>query len=842
MRKIICLLILLFSGLLQAQQPEKLSSSEIYKQLQKLNFLGSALYIAAHPDDENTRLISYLSNELNARTAYLSMTRGDGGQNLIGPQLRELLGIIRTQELLAARKIDGGEQFFTRANDFGYSKTPKETLNIWNKEEILKDVVRTIRKFQPDVIINRFNAESAGETHGHHTSSALLSAEAFELAANASAYPELASKYGTWQPKKLFFNTSPWFYESQEAFEAADKSNFLEFDTGVYFPLKGLSNTEIASLSRSQHRSQGFGSTGSRGKAPEYIELLKGEQPENNDSLFAGINTSWSRIKGGKEIGEILAAVEKDYDFKDPAASLPGLVKAYNLIQNLENDHWKRIKSEEIKEIIAASAGLYLEAAASEALVTPGDTVALDLEAINRSPQEIKLVSVNLQPGGKEISSEAILNNNQGWRKTVDFNIPKNADFTNPYWLNKKGSLGMYKVDNEDLIGLPETPRKFKAVFTVEIAGVKIPFLREIVYKTNDPVKGEVYRPFEIVPKVSVATGSEVLIFANEDTKEVTVRIRAVKNGVSGVLKPKPLKNWKISPASYDFGPLQKNEEKSFSFMITPPAKSQENALFEPVVEVDGEIYSKEIIQLDYEHIPLQTLVLEAGTKLVKLNIEKRGNLIGYIQGAGDVVPQALEQIGYTVETIEPGEISAEELKKYDAVVLGIRAYNVVESLQQKQDELLKYVYNGGNMIVQYNTSRGFKMDNLAPYPLQLSHDRVTDETAKVTFLRPDHPVLNVPNKITNDDFEGWVQERGLYFADEWSTEFSPVLAMNDEGESPKKGSLLIAPYGKGNYIYTGLSFFREFPAGVPGAFRLFANLISLGKPAASEKVQHNSN
>ena len=838
MRKIICLIFLLFSGLLQAQQPEKLNSSEIFKQIQKLNFLGSALYIAAHPDDENTRLISYLSNELNARTAYLSMTRGDGGQNLIGPQLREMLGVIRTQELLAARRIDGGEQFFTRANDFGYSKNPKETLSIWNKEEILKDVVRTIRRFQPDVIINRFDAGSAGETHGHHTSSAILSTEAFQLAGETSAFPDLTDEYGTWQPKKLFFNTSPWFYGSQEAFDAADKSDFLEFDTGVYFPLKGLSNTEIASMSRSQHRSQGFGSTGSRGKAPEYIKLLEGKQPKGNDSLFAGINTSWSRIKGGKEIGDILYKVQENFDFKNPSASLPQLVKAYQLIQNLENEHWKRIKSKEIKEIIAASAGLYLEAAASEALVTPGETLNLDLEAVNRSPAQIKLLSLKIQSAGNEITPNALLENNESWRNDLDFSIPENADFTNPYWLNKKGSLGMYKVDNEEYIGLPETPKKFNAEFTMEIEGVKIPFSREVVYKTNDPVIGEVYRPFEVVPQLSVATDSDVLIFANGKSKEISVQVKAVKSGISGTLKPKDLKNWIISPASYEIGPLQKGEIQNFVFKLTAP-KQQENAIFEPVVEVNNKAYSKEIVQLEYEHIPVQTLVLPAETKLVRLNIEKRGKLIGYIEGAGDVVPQALEQIGYTVQTIAPGEISAENLKKFDAVVLGIRAYNVVEELRQKQDELFKYVYNGGNMIVQYNTSRGFNMNNFAPFPLQLSHDRVTDEAAKVTFLEPNHPVLNSPNKISRKDFEGWVQERGLYFANEWSTEFTPILSMSDDGETAKEGSLLIAPYGKGNYIYTGLSFFREFPAGVPGAFRLFANLISLGKPAAAT-VEHN--
>lgn len=829
MRKILCLLFLLFCGFLQAQQPQKLNSSEIFKEIQKSNFLGSALYVAAHPDDENTRLISYLSNELNARTAYLSLTRGDGGQNLIGPEIRELLGVIRTQELLAARQIDGGDQYFTRANDFGYSKTPKETLSIWNEDEILKDVVRAIRKFRPDVIVNRFDANSAGETHGHHTSSAILSKKAFELAGEPSAYPELAQKLGTWQPKKLFFNTSPWFYESQEAFEAADKSNFVQFDTGVYFPILGLSNSEIASLSRSQHKSQGFGSTGSRGREMEYVELLAGEHPKNNDNIFAGINTSWSRVEGGKPIGEILQKVEKNYDFQNPSASLPDLLQAYELIRKLPDPFWREIKLEEIKEVIAASAGLYLEAVTASPLATPGEEVKVNLEAINRSPQQFQLVSVELKPGGKNITTNKPLQNNESWTESIIYQIPENAEFTSPYWLKEDGTLGMYKVEEEELIGLPETPRPFSADFVVKLRDVEIPFKRELVFKQNDPVKGETYKPFEIVPQISLSTASDVLIFANEAPKNINVAVTAMKDIAATTVSFEKLPNWKVEPTSFQLEPLKKGQQKTVTFSVTPSAK-QENSIFQPFVLLNGRKFSHQIVQLDYEHIPVQTVVLPAETKIVKLEIEKKGQLIGYIEGAGDVVPQALQQIGYTVEKIGPENISAEKLAKFDAVVMGVRAYNVVDQLRQKQDELLKYVHEGGNLIVQYNTNRGLKTNKIAPYPLELSRDRVTDENAAVTFLAKDHPVLNTPNKITSKDFEGWVQERGLYFPDEWAPEFTPILSMSDEGETAKEGSLLIAPYGKGNYIYTGLSFFREFPAGVPGAFRLFANLISLGK------------
>ncbi|HET7361765.1 MAG TPA: PIG-L family deacetylase, partial [Salinimicrobium sp.] len=794
MRKFLIFLLLIFFSNLHAQKPEKLNSSEIFQKIQKLNFLGSVLYVGAHPDDENTRLISYLSNGVNARTAYLSLTRGDGGQNLLGPQLRELLGIIRTQELLAARKVDGGIQFFTRANDFGYSKNPKETLKIWDRKEVLADVVWVIRNFKPDIIINRFNANSAGETHGHHTASAILSKKAFKIADDPSAFPAQLEKTNTWQPKKLFFNTSSWFYESREAFEKAAKDDFLKFDTGVYFPLMGLSNTEIASLSRSKHKSQGFGSSGSRGSQLEYLEPVFGENRTQNDSLFSCINTTWSRIEGGKAIGKILYSVQENYNFKNPAASVPKLVKAYKLIQNLENEHWKRIKSEAIKEIIAAASGLYLEAVSETPLNTPGEKIGLTLEAINRSPVEMQLQNISVKPAQKSIFTQIPLKNNIGWEKEIHFQIPEDISFTTPYWLQEKGSLGMYKVANQELIGLPLTPNQIEVVFSVKINGTTISFSREIVYKTTDPVKGEVYKPFEIVPKISVSLEDKVIIFSENNSKIIPVTVRSIKGDLQGTLTLEHSPGWKVSPSSYQFNLSNAGMEKTFLFTVTPPETEDESILLAKAT-VNGELFTKEIVQIDYDHIPLQTVLLPAEAKTVKLNIKKEGELIGFIPGAGGAVPQALEQIGYKVSILEPEKITAENLKKFDAVVTGVRAYNVVDALAYKQDELLEYVKNGGNLIVQYNTNRGLEVENLAPYELELSRDRVTDEHAEVKFLEPNHSVLNTPNKITQTDFEGWVQERGLYFPDEWAEEFTPIFSMHDLGESPKKGSLLIAPY-----------------------------------------------
>lgn len=829
MRKILFNLFLLsFSiAIAPAQQPQKPTTSEIYHNLQKLNFLGSALYIAAHPDDENTRLISWLSNDIKARTAYLSMTRGDGGQNLIGPEIRELLGVIRTQELLAARRTDGGQQFFTRANDFGYSKHPDETLEIWNKEEVLSDVVRTIRKFKPDIIINRFNHRDPGSNHGHHTSSAILSIEAFDLVGNAEKYPETAATYGVWQPKRLFFNTSWWFYGSEENFAKADKTNLLEVETGTYFPSLGLSNGEIAALSRSMHKSQGFGSSGSRGKQTEWLEFLKGDFPTNKADLFEGINTSWSRIEGGEAIGAILNPLEADFNFEDPAAMLPSLLMAYELVKVLQDDHWRQIKMGQLEQLILDCGGIFLEATATTNSINPGGSYEMTIEAINRSGFPVVLQSVTT-PSGKMISFEtAILQPNERYSISTNF-TSENKKTSGPYWLVEKGSLGMYKVPSE-LIGIPETPAPEKVIFNLGLSRTSLSVRRDVVYKFTDPVKGEVYQPLEILPEITTSIEEKVLIFSSSTPRDVPVKVKAGRDKVSGVLQLNHPEGWTVSPEQQTFEISKQGDTQTLIFTVTPPHTGSEGYL-RPVAGVGSKFFDKELVPIEYEHIPFQRVLLPSEAKVVRIDIEKRGQQIGYIEGAGDAIPESLGYIGYHVTKVAPNEISLEGLKNFDAIVVGIRAYNIVPELEFKQDLLNEYVKQGGVVLVQYNTSRRLVTERIAPYPLELSRDRVTDENSAIRMLSPDHPALSYPNRITQHDFEGWVQERGLYFPESWDPAFTALLAMNDKGESETNGSLLVAQYGQGYYVYTGLSFFRELPAGVAGAYRLFANLLSLGK------------
>ncbi len=826
-----------------AQTPQKLSASDIQLALKKLNVLGSALYLAAHPDDENQVVIGYLSQERLMNTGYLALTRGDGGQNLIGPEIRDLLGVLRTQELIQARSVDGSYQFFTRAIDFGYSKSIEETLELWNKDKILSDVVWVIRNFRPDIIITRFPPDDRAG-HGHHAASGSLAAEAFDLAGDPQSFPEQLKYVEPWQPKRLLLNDTEWFTEKIVE-ESKTNDSLLAIDLGIYQPLLGKSVTEIAAESRSKHQSQGFGATGSRGSDIEYFRHVKGEMAQ--EDLFEGVNTSWSRIKGGAKPGKLLQTAYEHFDPENPSAIVPTLMQASEALSELQDGYWKEVKRKELNQVIKACMGLYLETRVGTNLLTrrrggggsnpgiaeyaaaPGDTLQLNIEAINRSSIPAVLQSVIFTNINRDTVTRLTLENNTDTIFSMQAVLPKDMDYSGPYWLKEPNDGFTFQVDHPWLIGRDETPASVEARYAMQIDGKAIEFSSPVIYKRNDPKEGEVYRPFVVTPPVYMNLPEKVMVFASNAPKSLTVLVRAGKSNIKGELRLQLPEGWRSEPASFPFAIAVKGGETDFTFQVYPPVE-QSTGNVTAVATLQGQTYDKSIVTIEYEHIPTQTLFPPAEAHLVKLDIEKKGNLIGYIMGAGDEVPEALVEIGYEVVTLQSHDIYESYLDNLDAVIVGVRAYNTVDWLRYKNNKLLEYVERGGTLIVQYNNNYNLVNEHFMPYSLELSRDRVTDETAKVQFLQPSHPVLNAPNKITEKDFEGWVQERGLYFPNKWDEQYEAILSINDPGEEAQKGSLLVAQYGKGYYIYTGLSFFRELPAGVPGAYRLLTNLISVGK------------
>ncbi|WP_161888597.1 PIG-L family deacetylase [Pontibacter russatus] len=812
-----------------AQAPAKPSAAKVLQDLKKLNVLGSVLYVAAHPDDENTRLIAYFANEKLYNTGYLAVTRGDGGQNLIGPEIREGLGLIRTQELLQARRTDGGKQFFTRANDFGYSKNPEETFNIWDKEQVLADMVYVIRKFRPDVMVTRFPPDSRAG-HGHHSASAILAEEAFDAAADPKRFPEQLKYVAVWQPKRLLWNTGVWSFGSQAEFDKY-VDELLKIDVGGYNPLLGKSYGEIAAESRSMHKSQGFGSSGSRGTSLEYLKHTKGGRAEKN--LFGGIDTSWGRVKGGEKVAKLIQKAIDSYNPAEPATVVPTLLAAKKELEKLPDGYWKRVKLEELQDVLQHAMGLYIEVTASDYAATPGQPVALRVEAINRSEVPVTLQSVMYSFAAKDTTLNQPLKNNEPLTYTATAKLPKDMAYSQPYWLRKEGTVGMYAVESQQEVGMPENAPAAQATFSLQVSGQPLEVTVPVVYKRTDPVEGEVYRPFVVTPPVFVNLQENVYVFASQEPKQVQVLVKSGKDDIAGKVQLQLPKGWRAEPVSVPFDLKNKGAEQRVAFTVYPPQEEQEAAL-QAVATIDGESYSKGLNVIDYSHIPAQVTLPEAAAKIVKLDLKTKGQHIGYIMGAGDEIPASLRQIGYNVTLLQEGDMRLPRLQQFDAIIVGVRAYNTVDRLRFYQPTLLEYVKNGGNLIVQYNTSHNLVLPEIAPYPLQLSRERVAVEDAQVRLLQPNHPVLNTPNKITQKDFEGWVQERGLYFPTEWSKEYAAILSSNDPGEPARDGGLLIAPYGKGNYIYTGYSWFRELPAGVPGAYRLFANLISLGQNTTS--------
>jgi LmbE family N-acetylglucosaminyl deacetylase len=815
-----------------AQTNRQPGASEIKLKIKKLNFLGSVLYVAAHPDDENTRAISYFISDQLAATAYLSMTRGDGGQNLIGPEIRDLLGLIRTQELLAARRIDGGQQFFTRANDFGFSKNSKETFDIWNKDEVLSDVVRVYRKFQPDVIITRFPPdERAG--HGHHTASAMLAIEAFDKSNDPSVFPDQIKNFSVWQPKRLFVNTGQWWNKTINE----SSPGVVTINVGTYNTLLGKSYSEIAAESRTQHKSQGFGSSGRRGDAPEFLEFAKGDKADKN--IFEGVNTTWSRIKGAENITAMIEQAVREFKDEDPAASVPQLLKIRKAIIALPTSVWKNRKMDEVNQLIQNCIGLYVETTANVFWSSPGEKVKTNFEVINRSGVDISLSNIHTEQFSFDSLTSTSLKKNAALVFKSEKKLNDGLNYSDPYWLKEPHSQGLFTVKDQLLIGSPENSPAITFDFTFSLLGEQLVIRSPLIYKWTDPVKGELMRPFEIVPPVFVNLNKPVYLFSNQSQKEITVILKSSKDNCIGKVELKLPADWKSEPSSFQFEIKKRGEEQHFTFNVLP-SREESTTTIGAIASIDNQVFDYSLKTIQYDHIPVQTLLPKASSEAMRINLKKEGGVIGYIKGAGDDIPSSLRNMGYEVWEMKDEEVTVANLKKVDAVVLGIRALNTNERIRHFMPSLLDYTKEGGTMVVQYNTNFDLEIDKdkFSPYPITMSRDRVTQENSEVRILKPDHALLNYPNKITSKDFEGWIQERGLYFPSAWGPEYEALLSMNDTGEPAKDGSLLVAKYGNGHYVYTSLSFFRELPEGVLGAYKLFANITSLGKNSKPEQTK----
>jgi LmbE family N-acetylglucosaminyl deacetylase len=784
------------------------SAADILHEFRSLRETGRVLHIAAHPDDENTQLIAYFAQGRGFDTAYLSMTRGEGGQNLIGGELGDGLGVIRSYELLEARELDGGIQFFTRAPDFGYSRSPDETLERWNHDTALADVVRVIRTFRPDVIVTRFSPESAGETHGHHTASAILALEAFHRAGDPNAFPEQLADLEPFQPTRIVWNR--W--------GQAGADRITHTDIGGYDPLTGRSFGETAALSRSMHRSQGFGAVGTRGERMEAFVHLAGDPA--TDDLFDGIDTSWSRFEGGSGIEQIIDGIIASFDPLEPSAVIPHLVELAERIEALPSDPILSEKLTRIDRLIAAAAGLYVETTVNNAETVPGEDVELRHTAIVRSSIPARWIETRLVGDQGAPNEPMPLAENTAASRTTVRALPATAPLTMPHWLNADVSAPNH------IRPTGEHPIEIEHVF--EIGGRRIILTDHPVQVTRDLVYGEIRTPLRVIPPALMSFAESVELVSPDESIDVTVVVEGTRPGISGSVRLNVPDGWIAAPSSHNIRIDQAGDRARVSFTLTAP-REQSRAEIGASVEIGGRVYDVSRQDIRYDHIPAEVLLPPARLVAISADIATRGERIAFVPGVGDAAPEALRRMGYEVEEISGSDFSPERLAAFDAVVFGIRAFNVRDDLNGNMQGLFDWVEQGGNVVIQYQINRGMTTERMAPFDLRIGRERITQERAELTPLAPNHPVLNAPNAIGPADFDGWIQERGLYFAQSWDEAFVPIFEGADPDVEPSAGSLVVARHGQGYISYTGLAFFRQLPAGVPGAYRLFANLVSLG-------------
>lgn len=816
-----------------AQTPKTYTSSEILLQIIKLNMLGSVLYIAAHPDDENTRLLAYLANEKLYRTGYLSLTRGDGGQNLIGDEQGIDLGLIRTQELLAARRIDGAEQFFSRAYDFGYSKSSEEALSIWGHEKILSDAVWVIRKFKPDVIIARFPEDSRAG-HGHHAASGIIAREAFDAAADPNKFPEQLKQGVTiWKAKRMLWNTFNFGGASTQ------REDQFKVEVGMYNNLLGKSYGEIAALSRSQHKSQGFGVPAQRGSVTEYFETIKGDKPVTD--LMDGVDVSWKRVDN-VNIQSIVDSINQNYKAAFPESSISALVRLYKKVSLLKDDYWREQKQQEIKKIVEYCSGIFMEATAPSQYAVIGDSLKITATINNRVGIKINNAAINLFDS--YYGFDTLLKNINSNKNLATY-IRKDQKVSQPYWLENQMDKGSFIITDQKLIGSAEN-EPLSVLFNIKIEDVEFSIKKPIRYKYTDPVKGEIYQSIQFIFPMYINSSPTMVIFKNNEIdNKKDIYFSLLSNiDISDSLQF-AYQNSETKVVFDAAVQMKKGEKKVIAVTINSKAIANSAKEFYGG-SASSKLFNQQQIftlhKINYDHIPNISYNFYDRIPVLKIDLKIAGKSIGYINGAGDKVPQALEQMGYKVTQLKESDITENNLKQFDAIVTGIRAYNTNDWMNNVYDVLMQYIKEGGVLLVQYNTSSqiGPVKAKIAPYTFNINRTRVTDETASVDFLLPDHPALNYPNKITAQDFEGWIQERSIYHAEKIDEHYQRIFSMKDPGEKEDDGSLIIANYGKGKFIYTGLVFFRELPAAIPGAYRLMANLLAPNTDDIKKKTPGN--
>lgn len=800
--------------------------------LDRLNVVGSVLMIAAHPDDENTALLAYFARGRKVRTGYLSLTRGEGGQNLIGPEQGDALGVIRTQELLAARRIDGAEQFFTRAIDFGFTKTAQETFQKWGHDKILSDVVWVIRRFQPDVIVLRFTG-TPRDGHGQHQVSAILGKEAFTAAADPKQFPEQLQWVKPWQAKRIMWNTFAFTRQQEE--EAAKLPNQVAVDLGAYDPVLGHSYAEIAGMSRSMHRSQGMGAPERHGSAKNYLVTVAGDTAAHD--VFDGIDTTWNRFPGSEPVGKILAEAARNFDIEHPEKTVPALVEAKKLMADLHQPVVE-LKRRDLEEAIALCSGLWLDATADKYAVTPGGSLKISATALAREPLAVEVESVEVEGAAKaaaDVKHDSPLAFNEPHISTLNVNIPAGEPYSQPYWLREPKEGETYTVRNQLDIGQAENPPLLSARFHLRIDAADIEVTRPVLFRYIERSQGELTRPVIVEPEVALQLSRSARVFPDGSARGIDVEVSANVPGVAGRVQIQVPPEWSVKPRALDFKLSSAGEDGPMAFEVAPPAHDSKGD-FKSSATVGDRTIAVGMQIIHYPHIPIQVLFPPSQTDLVRTDVRLLAKSIGYVMGAGDEVPDALRQLGADVVLLSPDDLSRCDLERFDAIVTGVRAYNTRPDLRANQQRLLDYVKNGGTMVVQYNVLDGgfvggdpSSVANIGPYPIKIGRSRVTVEEAPVEFLA-NTSLLHKPNQITAKDFEGWVQERGLYFASEWDSHYQPLFETHDPGEKPLRGGTLYTQYGKGVYIFTAFSWFRELPAGVPGAYRIFANFLSAGK------------